>query len=66
MPIIRATYGPLTKEQKKELIRRFTEISAEVTGAPEQAHMVIIEEFPHDAIGVGTKTLEEFMKEQKK
>jgi len=61
MPIINLTVGTLTKEQKKELIERLVEVSSEVTGAPEQSHMVVIQEMPLDAVSLGKKTVEEIV-----
>ncbi len=59
MPILNVTVGPMTKEKKKELIEKLVDVSVEVTGAPEQAHMVVINEMPLDAISLGKKTVEE-------
>ena len=64
MPIINVKTTPLTKEQKSEMIRRMTQVTSEVTGAPEEVHMVLIEELPYDAVGMGVKSVEE-MREQK-
>lgn len=64
MPIINVKTTPLTKEQKSEMIRRMTQVTSEVTGAPEEVHMVLIEELPYDAVGMGTKSVAE-MREQK-
>lgn len=64
MPIINVKTTPLTKEQKSEMIRRMTQVTSEVTGAPEEVHMVLIEELPYDAVGMGAKSVEE-MREQK-
>ncbi len=66
MPIIRGTYGHLTKEKKAELIKRLVEVSVEVTGTPEHAHYVVLEEVAPESFGVGTKTLEVVMEEMKK
>jgi len=35
MPVINVTSGPMTTEEKKELIRGLTEVSMEITGTPE-------------------------------
>ncbi len=61
MPIINVTVGELSKEKKKELIEKLIDVSVEVTGAPEAAHMVVINEMPLDAISLGKKTVEEIL-----
>jgi len=57
MPVITVTLGKLTTEQKKEMIRKMTEISMEISGAPESAHAVLINELPDEALGLGRKTV---------
>lgn len=59
MPIITFEAGKLTKEQKKELISKFTSIACEVTKIPKQAFLVSIREMPEENIGVGGITVEE-------
>lgn len=61
MPVITVTLGKMEKEQKREMIKRFTEVSMEITGAPETSHAVVINELPLDALGLGTKTVEEIV-----
>jgi len=34
MPVINMEVGKLSREQKKELVERFTEVAVEVTGIP--------------------------------
>lgn len=59
MPIITFEAGKLTKEQKKELINKFTNIACEVTNIPKQAFIVSIREMPEENVGVGGITVEE-------
>ncbi|MCM1991193.1 tautomerase family protein [Oceanirhabdus seepicola] len=59
MPVINVTSGPMTTEEKKELIRRLTEVSMEITGTPEHGNSVLINELPLDALGIGKKTAAE-------
>lgn len=59
MPVINVTSGPMTTEQKKELIRRMTEVSMEITGTPEYGNSVLINELPLDSLGIGKKTAAE-------
>jgi 4-oxalocrotonate tautomerase len=52
--------GPkLTKEQKRALVERFTQIASEVTSIPKEAFVVMIKENDLDNIGVGGKLLSE-------
>lgn len=57
MPVITVTLGNLNTEQKREMIRRMTEVSMDISGAPEHAHAVLINELPDEALGLGTKTV---------
>ena len=59
MPVIAWEGGTLTKEQKKELVRRLTEVATEVTRVPAQFHTVIIREQPDENLGVGGETVED-------
>lgn len=59
MPIINVTSGPMTIEEKKELIKRMVEVSMEITGTPEHGNSVLITELPLDALGIGKKTAAE-------
>lgn len=66
MPVITVSTGALTKEKKKELMRRLTEVSVEITGAPVGFHSVYINEFPYDAMSSGNKTVEEIVEAMNK
>jgi 4-oxalocrotonate tautomerase len=47
-------YGPkMTKEQKAELVKRFTEVAQEVTKVPAPAFVVNIHESDPENVGVG-------------
>lgn len=59
MPVISWEGGKLTKEQKKDLIRRFTEVAVEVTKVPANFNTVIIREHPDENLGVAGETVEE-------
>ena len=59
MPVISWEGGKLSKEQKKELIRRFTEVAAEVTKVPANFHIVLIREQEDENLGVAGETVEE-------
>lgn len=62
MPVISITMGESTKEQKKALISGLTETAVEITGIPQQAFTVLINELSYDSIGVGGKTVTEIRK----
>ncbi len=62
MPIITIEGGKLTKEQKRELIHRFTEIASEVTKVPSKFFAVTIRELEDENLGFAGETVEE-MKE---
>lgn len=66
MPLIRGTFGPLSKEKKSELIKILTEAASEVTNYPKESFMVFIEEIGMDATGFGGRTMEEIMEEMSK
>ena len=58
MPIITMdNVGELTKQQKKELIEKFTDAVVEVTKKPAGAVYVKINEYERDSFGVGGKPL---------
>ncbi|MBP1752545.1 MAG: 4-oxalocrotonate tautomerase [Geobacteraceae bacterium] len=59
MPIISWEGGKLTKEQKKDLIRRFTEIAVEVTRVPAKFYSVVIREQQDENLGFAGETVEE-------
>jgi len=61
MPIINITSTPMTTEQKRAYVRRMTEVSMDVLGAPEHAHFVLINELPLDGVGMGKKTVVEMV-----
>jgi 4-oxalocrotonate tautomerase len=59
MPVISWEGGKLTKEQKKELIQRFTEVAVEVTKVPAKFYSVLIREQQDENLGVAGETVEE-------
>jgi 4-oxalocrotonate tautomerase len=59
MPVISWEGGKLSKEQKKELIRRFTEVAVEVTKVPANFNIVLIREQEDENLGVAGETVEE-------
>lgn len=66
MPIITLEGGKLTKEQKKELIQKFTEVAAEVTKVPSKFFAVTIKELEDENLGFAGETVEEMKKKMQK
>ncbi len=58
MPIVTVeNAGKLSSDQKKQLIRKMTDVIVEVTKKPKQAVYVRIDEVPRENFGVGGKPL---------
>lgn len=53
MPVIQIDVGKISKEQKTELIKAFTEKASSILNIPEQAFVVLIRENPEDNVGIG-------------
>jgi len=66
MPVIRMSTTPITREQKRELVRQMTEVTMEVLGTPEQSHIVIIDELSPEALGMGKLTVADMIVHQQK
>jgi 4-oxalocrotonate tautomerase len=62
MPTIQVGIGIMTKEKKKELIERITEVVSDVAQLPKQTITIIIDEKHADNIGVGGVQLSETKK----
>jgi 4-oxalocrotonate tautomerase len=65
MPIITFEAGKLSREQKKELIIKFTDIAVEITEIPKESFIVSIREMPLENIGVGGIVVEEIIQGKK-
>lgn len=63
MPYITVESGLMTAKQKEELIKRLTEVSAEITNIPKEFFMVTIKELPDSNIGIGGKSIDNIKKE---
>ncbi len=61
MPVITMTMGTgqLNPEQKKMIVKDFTDRAVEIMKLPPQSFTILIHELNHDAIGVGGVTLQE-------
>ncbi|MBC7347421.1 MAG: tautomerase family protein [Clostridia bacterium] len=53
MPVIQIDAGRMSKEQKTELIKAFTESASRILNIPERAFVVLIRENPEDNVGIG-------------
>lgn len=59
MPVVKIEMGLTSKETKKELIEKITEVLTAITNIPKQAFTVIISEESADNFGVGGVQLSE-------
>ena len=66
MPFISIDAVHPTKEQKEKLIAGLTKTAGEILGVDEKFFYVLVKENDPDNWGVGGKTLEKFLSEQKK
>ena len=57
MPVITFEAASLTREQKQQLVKEFTETAARVTGLPPQGFYVFLKENAPDNVGVGGQLL---------
>ncbi len=64
MPVITVAMHPTTAEMKKSLIAALTETAVKVTGVPEQAFTIFIDEHQEESIGVGGRTLKDIRSSQ--
>lgn len=62
MPIINFDGGKLTREQKAELVREFTEVAHRVTGINREAFVVVIRENDMENVGSGGVLLADKLK----
>jgi len=61
MPVIVFEGGKMDLDKKKELISRFTQAAAEITGIATQSFVVYIKENDLDNVGVGGEVLSEVL-----
>lgn len=53
MPVITFEAATLNKDQKRELVKGFTEVASRVTGLPEAGFYVFLKENRLENVGVG-------------
>ncbi len=63
MPLITFESVKLPESVKNDLIRKLTDISAEITGIPKNTFFVSIRELPDENIAIGGKTVKDIKKE---
>ncbi|TAL35725.1 MAG: 4-oxalocrotonate tautomerase [Spirochaetes bacterium] len=61
MPNITIQLWKISTEKKKALIEKVSRAAAEVTEIPVDKFLMYVEEYDTDCIGVGGRTLTEFM-----
>lgn len=66
MPYIKFESGKLTDEQKTLLIKRVTEVSAEIMHIPQEFFTTTITELPDTNFGIGGKTIDIIKSEYKR
>ncbi len=57
MPVIILEAGKLNKDQKKQLVKEFTDTASRVMNVSEQAFIVLLKENEMDNIGLGGQLL---------
>jgi len=63
MPYITVESGQLTTEQKEKLIKRLTEVSAEIMNMPQEFFIITIKELLDQNIGIGGKSIDKVKEE---
>jgi 4-oxalocrotonate tautomerase len=53
MPVITLDAPPLSKEQKRDLVRSFAETASQIMNLPVSAMVIIIREVKSENVGVG-------------
>lgn len=66
MPVISIEASAMNKDQKEALIQSFTKTASEILNLPEQAFVVLINEYNRDNIGTGGKMLSKVLAENNK
>ncbi len=59
MPVITFEAATLEKEQKRALVKGFTEVAAKVTGLPEAGFYVFLKENSLENVGVGGQLIDD-------
>lgn len=59
MPVITVALDQTSEELKKKLVYNLTREASEITQKPAEHFIVYIQEYPHENIGLGGKTIKE-------
>lgn len=59
MPLITFESAKLENDVKSLLVKKLTEMSAEITGIPKEAFFVSIREMPEENLAIGGMTVKE-------
>ena len=59
MPVITVAMDKASEGQKQKLVQNLTKEAAEITQKPVEHFIVYIQEYPHENIGMGGKTIKE-------
>lgn len=59
MPVITMEVGKLSKEQKKDLVKGFTDVASQITGIDKNFIIAVIREWPDENLGIDGRTVEE-------
>lgn len=59
MPVITFEAATLDKDQKRELVKGFTEVAAKVTGLPKAGFYVFLKENSLENVGVGGQLIDD-------
>lgn len=65
MPVITFEAATLNKDQKRELVKGFTEVASRVTGLPEAGFYVFLKENNLENVGVGGQLIADRNEEKK-
>ncbi len=57
MPVITVALDQTSEEQKKKLVETLTREASEITRKPAEHFVVYIQEYAHENIGLGGKTI---------
>jgi len=57
MPVISIALHQIESDMKERLVEGLTKAAADATSIPQSSFIVLVDEYPDDAIGIGGRTL---------
>lgn len=57
MPVITIALHQIEPDMKERLVEGLTKAAADATAIPQSSFIVLVDEYPDDAIGIGGRTL---------